>query len=160
MGQSPILRASVVVALTVRAFSPCLAGSVSAQGKPPRVIANAYPSLQAAVDALPGRMGEVYLPPGNYVLEKTLDLSSKPGGYPGGIRIVGAGRSTRIIPKTKGQPAIDLTGTNHCLMESLWITAENVTDAERPNVGLLLARNANGQAALAVFDGTQWQYMN
>jgi len=135
----------------IAALGLVLAATATAGEKPgkraPRVIATDYPNLQAAVDALPGRMGEVYLPRGDYVLEKTLDLSSKPGGYPGGIRIVGAGRSTRITAKTRGQPAIDLTGTNHCIMSDLWITAENVKPEEQPNVGILLARNLNGYSA-------------
>lgn len=115
--------------------------------KPARVIATDYPSIQAAIDALPGRMGEIYIPAGRYVLTKTLNLSYPPGGYRGGIRIVGAGRATQIVAKTAGQPVIDLTGANHCIMKDLWITAENVKDGERPNVALLLARNPNGGAA-------------
>jgi hypothetical protein len=93
--------------------------------RPGRIIASDYPDLHAAVGALEGRTGEVYLPKGEYLLERTLDLSSPPGGYQGGIRLTGCGRGTRIVAKTAGQPVIDLTGTNHCIMEDLWITAEN-----------------------------------
>jgi len=120
-----------------------------ARAKPPRVIATDYPDLQAAVDALPDRMGEVYLPAGNYVLTKTLNLSYPKGGYRGGIKLIGAGLTTRIIARTQGKPAIDLTGANHCVMQDLVISAEphRVKPADRPNVGLLLARNTDGGAA-------------
>lgn len=114
-----------------------------------RVNAADYPTLQAAVDALPGRTGEVYLPPGKYVLEETLNLSYGPGGYKGGIKLRGAGRRTKIIARTSGKPAIDLTGANHCVMQDLNIEAEPnaVKKGNAPNVGLLLARNPDGGAA-------------
>ena len=88
-------------------------------GKPKAVRINAadYPNLQAAVDALPGRMGEVYLPRGEYLLQRTLDLSSRPGGYQGGIKLVGTGRGSRIVAKTRGQPVVDLTGTQHSYLD-------------------------------------------
>jgi len=144
-------RIMTLTALLAPAVTPWLPLTSAAEGagKPELGYVNAaeYASLQAAVDALPRRMGTVFVPPGEYTLEKTLDLSSAPGGYQGGIRIVGSGRATRLVAKTRGQPAIDLTGTNHCILENLWIVAENVKPEERPNVGLLLARNLNGGAA-------------
>jgi hypothetical protein len=117
------------------------------EARPGRVIATDYPNLQAAVNALPDRTGEVYLPPGEYVLEKTLDLSYPPGGYQGGIKLVGAGRRSRIIGKTRGQPVIDLTGANHCLIQDLNIEYEEGNPEVAPNVGLLLARNPDGGSA-------------
>ncbi len=118
--------------------------------KPARIIASDYPNLQAAVDALPDRTGEVYLPAGTYLLDKTLNLSYPQGGYKGGIKLVGAGRMTKIIARTKGMPAIDLTGANHCIIRDLNIEAEpgsNVKIKDAPNIGLLLARNKHGGSA-------------
>jgi len=127
------------------------AGGAAAKPAPAcrRVIATDYPTLQDAVNALPDRTGEVYLPAGNYVLTKTLDLSYPSGGYKGGIKLVGAGRTTKIVAATKGQPAIDLTGANHCIIQDLNIEAEGnlVKPADAPNIGLLLARNPSGHAA-------------
>jgi hypothetical protein len=138
-----------VLWLAASVLFPGVSAAGEQAGKPKVVRINAadYPNLQAAVDALPGRVGEVYLPRGEYVLERTLDLSSKPGGYQGGIKLAGCGRGSRIVAKTRGQPVVDLTGTNHCIMENLWITAENAGPDERPNVGLLLGRNRDGGAA-------------
>lgn len=120
-----------------------------AEKAPSTVNAADYPSLQAAVDALPGRTGEVYLPPGKYVLEDTLNLSYSPGGYKGGIKLRGAGRRSKIIARTAGKPAIDLTGANHCVIEDVNIEAEPnaVKKGNAPNIGLLLARNPDGGAA-------------
>jgi len=112
-----------------------------------RIIASEYPDLHAAVAALGGRMGEVYLPKGEYVLERTLDLSSPAGGYQGGVRLVGCGRGSRIVARTNGQPVIDLTGTNHAIIENLWINAEQATEDNAPNVGILLARTSSGNAS-------------
>lgn len=116
--------------------------------KPARVVATDYPDLQQAVDALRDQTGELYIPAGTYVLTKTLDLTQPPG-YRGGIKILGEGRMTKIIGKTKGQPVIDLTGANHCLIQDLNIEAETsqVTPQDAPNIGLLLARNREGGAA-------------
>jgi hypothetical protein len=111
------------------------------------VIASDYPDLHAAVAALRGRTGEIHLPRGEYLLERTLDLSAPAGGYQGGIRLVGCGRGSRIRVRTRGKPAIDLTGCNHCIMENLWITSEGATPEQAPNMGILLARNADGGAA-------------
>lgn len=125
----------------------CVSGSGTSEHT--RIIASDYPNLQAAVNALPNRTGEVYLPAGTYVLEKTLNLSY-PGGYKGGIKLAGAGRMTKIIAKTKGQPAIDLTGASHCIIQDLNIEAEpnsQVRIKDAPNIGLLLARNADGGSA-------------
>jgi hypothetical protein len=119
----------------------------AADNASPRVVASDYPDLHAAVAALGGRTGEIYLPKGEYVLEKTLDLTAPSGGYQGGVRLVGCGRGSRIVARTNGQPVIDLTGTNHAVIENLWINAEQATQENAPNVGLLLARTRSGNAS-------------
>jgi len=136
--------------VTTRAWlvGMCLLGALPGTVSGQRVVATDYPTLQAAVDALPSRMGEVYLPEGTYVLNATLDLTLD-SGYGGGIKLTGAGKASRIVPKTHGQPAIDLTGASHCFLQDLSIDARTgtIAVAEAPNVGLLLARRSDGWAA-------------
>jgi len=110
------------------------------------VVATDYPSLQAAVDALPRRGGTVYLPPGNYALDKPLNLTGRTTiprseKWPHGgefVKIIGAGRSATTISGNfdKG-PIVDLTFTGYSIMKDLKIsgTAE---------VGILLAREKPG----------------
>jgi hypothetical protein len=112
--------------------------------KPTRLVATDFPNLQAAVDALPNKRGEIYLPPGTYSLGKTLDLTQKPNGG-GGTVLTGAGPATIITGATKGQPLLDLTGASSCTLQSLQITS-TMTPTDAPNVGVLLARNGAGSA--------------
>jgi len=99
-----------------------------------------FASLQEAIDFLPGRQGAIYVPRGTYVIKKTIDLTH-PASYGGGVKIYGDGRSSRLVGETGGKPIFDLTGTSHCYMHDLAI---NSRDA---NIGLLLARRADGGAA-------------
>src|SRR5438093_307904 len=78
------------------------------------LIASDFPDLQAAVDALPRQQGEIDLPPGKYVLKKTLNLTGGPG-YHLGLKLVGSGPATIIEADTPGQPAIDMTGNSGCV---------------------------------------------
>jgi len=109
-----------------------------------RVIATDYPNLQAAVDALPDRTGEVYIPRGDYVLTSALDLTSASTGCLEGLTLAGAGRATRLVAQTAGQPVLDLTGASRCIIRDLRIDANA---GPYPNVGILLARNAGGEPA-------------
>jgi len=129
----------------------CGACSVSAD---PRmgvtVVATDYPSLQAAVDALSNRTGTVYLPAGAYVLTNTLDLTRPPSADDGsGLVLAGAGTATRIVARTRGLPAVDLTGAFHCTLRDLTLASGAclVSDGDAPNVGILLARQTD-EAAL------------
>ena len=61
----------MVLALLLPTFA------LAADAKPARVTVTDFPSLQAAVDALPEGGGEVVLPPGVYYLDKTLDLTGR-----------------------------------------------------------------------------------
>ena len=99
-----------------------------------------YPDLQAAIDSLPGRMGAVYVPPGTYVISKTIDLTV-PKSYGGGIKIFGAGRASKLVGDTKGQPIFDFTGASHCYMHDLTVESKSA------NIGFLLARRTDGGAA-------------
>jgi hypothetical protein len=146
--QMPGTRLSTIALLAVLGCASLFPTTVAAAGAVRgRLIATDFADLHAAVAALPGGTGEIYLPPGNYVLEKPLDLSHPSGGYRGGIKLVGAGRMSKIIGRTPGQPVIDLTGANHCLLQDLNIESGHAKAEEAPSIGLLLARNADSRAS-------------
>ena len=131
------------IALASFLICTTISARAQAEGKE-RVVATDYPSLQAAVDALPNKRGEVYLPAGNYNLDKTLNLSQG-GDNGGGTVLTGAGLATVITGVTKGQPIIDMTGASSCVLQNLTINSA-MTPADAPNVGVLLARYKGGGA--------------
>ena len=66
-----------------------------------RIDASAFPSLQAALDALPEKGGIVVIPPGDYELTEPLMVKTAE------TRIEGSGASTHLINKNEaGQPAV------------------------------------------------------
>jgi parallel beta-helix repeat protein len=74
---------------------------VGLPGARPTIDARAYPSLQAALDALPAQGGVVRLPPGTFEIEKPLVLSR------GEVLLEGAGAATHLKNvNTAGQPAL------------------------------------------------------
>ncbi len=78
-------------------------------GPPPPAIIDAarYPTLQAALDALPETGGVVHLPPGVFRLEKPLVLSR------GNTRLQGSGPATCLINcMTGGQPTLIVRPAN------------------------------------------------
>lgn len=80
-----------------------LVGLVSAADKPAVVDASKFPSLQAALDALPATGGVVLLPPGEVEIREPLVLTRPES------RIEGAGASTHIINRNEeGKPALIL----------------------------------------------------
>lgn len=77
------------------------AASAAAKVRPIVIEASAYPTLQAALDAVPATGGVVRLPPGDFELSRPLVLTR------GETRIEGAGPSTHLINRnTNGEPAI------------------------------------------------------
>lgn len=75
----------------------------NAQSASSRVDAAKYPSLQAAVDALPDTGGTVVIPAGEYVLQSPLRITSE------NIVVVGEGTGTVLRnDATDGQPAVVL----------------------------------------------------
>jgi hypothetical protein len=69
--------------------------------KPLQIDSSKYPTLQAAVDALPKSGGIVVLAPGNYELTKPLVVSTE------NTRLLGSGMATHLINKNEnGEPAI------------------------------------------------------
>ncbi|MFC5458131.1 right-handed parallel beta-helix repeat-containing protein [Prosthecobacter fluviatilis] len=87
-------------------FSLCLcAAAVNAQTATPPVAVDAakYPSLQAALDAVPASGGLVTIPPGNYEITQPLQVKTAE------TRIVGGGAATHITNKNaEGAPAFIL----------------------------------------------------
>lgn len=87
-------------------FSLCLcAAAVNAQTAAASVAVDAakYPSLQAALDAVPAGGGLVTIPPGNYEITQPLQVKTAE------TRIAGGGAATHIINKnTEGAPAFIL----------------------------------------------------
>ena len=68
-----------------------------------RIDAAAFPTLQAAIDALPEKGGIVVIPPGDYELTAPLLVRTAE------TRIEGSGASTHLINKnTEGQPAVSI----------------------------------------------------
>ena len=75
--------------------------SPGAEGKGTIIEAAKFPTLQAALDAVPTNGGLVVLPPGEFVLTEPLVLTR------GDTRIEGAGPATHLINRnTKGEPAL------------------------------------------------------
>lgn len=94
---------TLLIVLTLKAF---------AQENPlPMVVeANAYPTLQAAFDAVPPTGGLVRLPPGTFKISTPLVIRTAE------TRIEGAGAATHIINEnTEGQPALLLKPSDSTL---------------------------------------------
>lgn len=83
--------------------------ATAAEPDPARtIVANDFPSLQAAFDALPGTGGQVVIPPGVYELNEPLILRRE------NTRITGSGPATIIVNKNEsGQPAILIHHPNY-----------------------------------------------
>jgi hypothetical protein len=92
-----LLILAAMLAPTLRAASPKLPGAR------PVIEAIEYPSLQAALDAVPREGGMVRLPPGEFVITEPLIVRHED------FRLEGAGTATHIKnANTHGQPAIVL----------------------------------------------------
>lgn len=82
------------------------------------IVAAKYPSIQAAIDALPERGGMVQLPPGQFELKEPLVISRSD------VLLVGCGPATHLHNANEdGQPAIVLQhpdGPNPPRGEQLW----------------------------------------
>lgn len=80
-----------------------VAAFAQAPEKPKRLDASAFPSLQAAFDALPASGGIVVIPPGDYEITAPLRIRTAE------TRIEGSGAATHIINKNEtGEPALVL----------------------------------------------------
>ncbi|HLU89205.1 MAG TPA: right-handed parallel beta-helix repeat-containing protein [Cyclobacteriaceae bacterium] len=78
-------------------------GTLLAQSDPLQIDSSKYPTLQAALDALPKNGGTVLLAPGEYELTEPLLINTE------NTRIVGSGPATHLINKNgQGQPAVSV----------------------------------------------------
>jgi len=76
-------------------------------GARPEIRAEQYPSLQAAIDALPEQGGIVRIPPGEFEITQPLVISRDD------VRLEGAGGATHIVNRNEeGQPAIHIRHTD------------------------------------------------
>jgi len=100
-----ILPAAVVAAASFLS-SPESAGQATLEpaglpGARPVIEAADYPSLQAALDAIPDEGGMVRMPPGRFEIEVPLRIEQ------GDVLLVGSGTATHIVNRnTDGEPAI------------------------------------------------------
>jgi len=94
-------RALALAALALIATSAWAAENPAQNAAPAVVDAAAYPTLQAALDAVPSGGGLVRLPPGRFELAAPLVLP-RPD-----TRVEGAGRATHLVStNTDGEPAL------------------------------------------------------
>ncbi len=114
------------------------------------VNASNYPSLQAAVDALPDEGGIVFVPPATYDLSSPLRITK------GDVTIVGAGTSTHIRNKNEqGKPAIviepeEYSGNRRARIWRVELSELRLTGNPRSGPGIL----ANGVNELFLHDMT------
>lgn len=93
----------VMVLLTGGAFLLSKNQSLQLPGAKPCIEAGDYPSLQAAIDALPAEGGVVRIPPGVFEIQKPLVI------HKGDVQIEGAGTATHIKNMSEeGLPAMIL----------------------------------------------------
>src|SRR5437764_8930507 len=86
-----------------RATSQPLSPGPKLPGARPAIEAINYPTLQAAIDALPPTGGVVRLPPGTFEIDTPLRISQED------VLIQGSGTATHIKNvNVEGQPAIDI----------------------------------------------------
>ena len=99
-----------------------------------------YPTLDEAVGALPPEGGTVVLPPGRFVVKKTLNLAWARHRSPQfSVNLRGAGKlATVIYLDTDHQPGLDFTGNSYWTVSDLHIMNHS------GNVGVLLARTPPG----------------
>lgn len=82
------------------------------QDKPAVIEAKDYPTLQAALDAIPAAGGEVRLPPGTFEIKEPLRLQR------GDVRLQGAGTATHIVNKNEaGLPALVISPSAETLKQ-------------------------------------------
>lgn len=146
--KSFLIHAAVVVIFAGCAFARPAAAAETASG--PESVAN-YPTLQAAIDANPGR--ELYLPAGDHPLDTALIINKD------GMTLRGPGR---LVQRTAGQPVIEVQNCNHITLRDITVTrpsdgpdgansaiyCENAGQVRIENVAVLGNRSQNGAIKL------------
>ena len=108
----------VAAALAAALCGTAVAGEVILPGARPVIEAAEYPSLQAALDAVPNGGGLVRLPPGRFEIARPLRLTR------GDVAIAGAGPATHVVNLNgDGEPALLIAppdGTENPRKSPLW----------------------------------------
>lgn len=84
-----------------------------------------YPTLQAAVDALPEKGGAIFLPPGTYTLDAPLNLAEtyQTGDSVKWITLQGSGKNNTIITgHFPGSVIVDATRSSYMTVRDLTVT--------------------------------------
>jgi hypothetical protein len=103
-------------------LAAAVAGDAGARGDGPS--AAVYPSIQAAVDANPGRM--VYVPPGDYTITRAIRIGADRTG------LFGPGR---VVQADAGQPILVIEGASDVQVRDLTLTrAEGAMETESEGV--------------------------
>jgi len=138
-------RTAIIIATAAAMVVFCIAASGERANKSvrgrlagarPIIEASSYPSLQAAIDALPNGGGVVRLPPGVFEIDKPLIVNK------GDVLIEGAGTATHIKNiNTEGQSALILQhprGTDNRQAELWRIRLANfrITGNEKSGAGI------------------------
>jgi hypothetical protein len=112
--------------------------SAAAQTSPAKAIdASKFPTLQAAVDALPASGGIVLIPPGNFELREPLRVTTPE------TRLIGSGASTHLINKNEdGTPALllrpaDLDTNNKAQLWRVQVADLRISGNEKSGDGIL-----------------------
>jgi len=110
------------------------------QAAAPTVSAADYPSIDAAIGALPPEGGTVLIPPGRHVIKQTINLSFARHKNPQfSVNLRGASKLATVLwLDTEGEPGIDFTGNSYWSVSDLHIQNHSA------NVGVLLARTPPG----------------
>lgn len=104
-------------------------------------IATNYPSLQAAINAMPASGGALLLPAGTHVLQSELSIASRTR-----LAILGAGRDRTVIQAGAGsnlEQLVNITGTvSDLLIADLTLDGNGTAQASGSNRGIHLNANA------------------
>src|SRR5438034_7194432 len=112
-----VLLIAVILAGRYAASQQAAEGTARLAGARPAIEAINYPSLQAAIDALPPTGGVVKLPAGVFEINEPLKISQED------VLIEGSGAATHIKNvNTAGQPAIEIDSPKrkNDARETLW----------------------------------------
>ncbi|MHB8898994.1 MAG: right-handed parallel beta-helix repeat-containing protein [Thermoguttaceae bacterium] len=95
------LNYALIVLVSTLSILSCLLLEAAPPGTAAVIRAEQYPSLQAALDAVPPEGGTVVLPPGRFLLDRPLVLTR------GDTQVVGAGAATCLVNANRsGEPTL------------------------------------------------------
>ena len=108
-------------------------------------------AFQAAINfASSAIKAEVFIPPGSYLLNTSLNITNKFSGFTlcgeAGFKVSGSDTGTRLYGNTGDVPLIDFIGTQHGIIRNLSIISANAA-ATPSTVGVYFARSTTSQFA-------------